>query len=432
MKLHAITLGCQMSAADGAETLARLRARGWDEARSPEEADAIFLTTCSVRGHAEQRALSLIGRLREWKAKDPERFLVVAGCVAERLGESLAKRFPHIDLVVGSKKAGSYADLVEQAVAVKNSESPQAIRNPAVPPGGTAVPLGDNAVPVVQSLTIMRGCSCACSYCIVPSVRGPELCRPAGEILAEARARVAGGTRELILLGQRVNAWRDGDADFADLLRELDALPGLQRLRFMSPHPALCGERLFAAMAGCRTVCEWLHLPVQSGSDRLLGLMGRGYTRFLDTARRLRAAVPGVVVSTDIIVGFPSETEAEFEETLGLVSELRPATAFCFKYSAREGTPAARSADDVPAPVKEERLAAVNAVVERFTTQALQEQAGRTVEVLAETPNFGRTRTGFKARWKSPTAPGTLARMRVSDATRRTLLGELHDPRTPS
>jgi tRNA-2-methylthio-N6-dimethylallyladenosine synthase len=431
MKLHAITLGCQMSAADGAETLASLRGRGWGTADSPEDADAIFLTTCSVRDHAEQRALSLIGRLREWKTRDPKRFLVVAGCVAERLGESLAKRFPHIDLVVGSKKAGSYADLVEQAVAVRNSESPKAIRNPAVPPGGTAVPSGGHAV--VQSLTIIRGCSCSCSYCIVPTVRGPELCRPRAEILAEARARIAGGARELILLGQRVNAWRDGGRDLADLLRELDALPGLLRLRFMSPHPALCDGRLLDAMASCPAVCEWLHLPAQSGSDRLLGLMGRGYTRerLLDTARRLRAAVRGVVVSTDIIVGFPSETDADLSETLSLIEELRPATAFCFKYSARQGTPAAKLADDVPASVKEERLAAVNAAVERFTTQALQDMAGKTVEVLAETPTFGRTRTGLKARWKSPAATGELVQLHVSGATRRTLLGDIHDPRTP-
>jgi tRNA-2-methylthio-N6-dimethylallyladenosine synthase len=161
--------------------------------------------------------------------------------------------------------------------------------------------------------------------------------------------------------------------------------------------------------------------------------MGRGYTleRLLDTARRLRAAVRGVVVSTDIIVGFPSETDADLSETLSLIEELRPATAFCFKYSARQGTPAAKLADDVPASVKEERLAAVNAAVERFTTQALQDMAGKTVEVLAETPTFGRTRTGLKARWESPAATGELVPLHVSGATRRTLLGDIHDPRTP-
>jgi len=282
----------------------------------------------------------------------------------------------------------------------------------------------------------MRGCSCACSYCIVPSVRGPEFCRPAQEILAEASSRIAQGASELTLLGQRVNAYQDGSTDFANLLRALDALPGLRRLRFMSPHPALCDARLSAAISQCPTVCEWLHLPAQSGCDRILGLMRRGYSRaqFLDTAARLRAAVPGVVISTDIIVGFPSETEADFAQTLTLIEELGPATAFCFKYSARAGTPAAALADDVPAPVKEERLAAVNAVVDRFTTQALEAQVGSTVEVLAETPTFGRTRTGFKARWKSPAAAGDLVQMHVAAATRRTLLahvGDIHEPHTP-
>ena len=221
--------------------------------------------------------------------------------------------------------------------------------------------------------------------------------------------------------------------DFPGLLRALDALPGLRRLRFMSPHPALCDDRLAAAVRECRAACQWIHLPAQSGSDRLLGLMRRGYSReqFLGTAERLRATIPGVVVSTDIIVGFPSETETDFAQTLTLLEELRPATAFCFKYSAREGTPAAGLADDVPAPVKEQRLAAVNAAVDRLTRQALDAQVGSIVEVLAETPTFGRTRTGFKARWRSPVAAGDLVSIRVDAATRRTLLGDIHEPHDP-
>jgi tRNA-2-methylthio-N6-dimethylallyladenosine synthase len=425
MKLHVITLGCQMSAADGAETAASLCRRGWEAAASPAQADAIFLTTCSVRRHAEQRALSLIGRLREWKAQDSRRLLVVAGCVAERLGPHLARRFPHVDLVVGARQAGRYADIVGEALEKIISASPQVTRKPAGPPRGPAVPLGGTPS---QHLTIMRGCSCACSYCIVPSVRGPECCRPAETIIDEARSRIQDGARELTLLGQRVNAYRSGGMDFPDLLRALDALPGLRRLRFMSPHPALCDDRLAAAIRECRTVCEWVHLPAQSGCDRILDLMRRGYSRkqFLDTAARLRQTLPGVVVSTDIIVGFPSETEADFAQTLTLLEALRPATAFCFKYSARENTPAAALEDDVPATVKEERLAAVNAVVDRFTRQALDAHVGGIVEVLAETSTFGRTRTGFKARWMSPAAAGDLVSMRVDAATRRTLLGDIH------
>ncbi len=429
MKFHVITLGCQMSAADGAETAADFRRRGWQATAVPAQADAIFLTTCSVRRHAEERALSLIGRLREWKAQDPRRLLVVAGCVAQRLGSRLTKRFPHIDCVVGARQAGHYAEIVAEALKDRISASPQAMPKPLATPRGAGIPLGGP----VQHLTIIRGCSCACSYCIVPSVRGSESCRPVEEILDEAHARIQNGARELTLLGQRVNAYRSDGMDFPDLLRALDALPGLRRLRFMSPHPTLCTDRLAAAIRECRTVCEWVHLPAQSGCDRILGLMRRGYSRqqFLDTAERLRATVPDVVISTDIIVGFPSETETDFTQTLTMLEELRPATAFCFKYSARETTPAAALADDVPAPVKEKRLAAVNAAVERLTRQALDAQVGGIVEVLAETSTFGRTRTGFKTRWQSPAAAGDLISIRVNSATRRTLLGDINEPNTP-
>jgi tRNA-2-methylthio-N6-dimethylallyladenosine synthase len=439
MKLHVITLGCQMSAADGTETAAALCRRGWQATAELEQADAILLTTCSVRRHAEQRALSLIGRLREWKAQDPSRFLAVAGCVAERLGERLTRRFPHVDLVVGSKKAASYADIVSEAMgnrleSLRAAQEKDAVARPQpepVPADAAAAPSVGNPV---QTLTIMRGCSCSCTYCIVPSVRGRESCRPADEIIHEARTRFQDGARELILLGQRVNAYRSADGmDFPDLLRALDALPGLRRLRFMSPHPALCDDRLAAAVRECRTACEWIHLPVQSGCDRILGMMRRGYTReqFLATAARLRATIPGVVISTDIIVGFPSETEADFAQTLTLLDELRPATVFCFKFSAREGTPAAMLTDDAPPSLKEQRLAAANAVVERLTRQALDSQVGSIVEVLAETPTFGRTRTGFKARWKSPVAAGDLVSMHVDAATRRTLLGDIDEPHNP-
>jgi tRNA-2-methylthio-N6-dimethylallyladenosine synthase len=201
----------------------------------------------------------------------------------------------------------------------------------------------------------------------------------------------------------------------------------------MSPHPALFDERLMTVIRNCRTVCEGIHLPAQSGCDRLLGMMRRGYTAedFSRTAARLRDAVPGVVLSTDIIVGFPSETETEFSQTLAWITALRPSTAFCFKYSAREGTAAASLPDDVPAPVKEERLAALNSLVDRLTEEALQARVGEDVEVLAETPGFGRTRGGFKVRWQGSAAPGSMAMIRIGSATRRTLLGDIHEPHNP-
>ena len=431
MKVHAITLGCQMSAADGAETVARLHRDGWRRAEGPDDADVIFLTTCSVRRHAEQRALSLIGRLRAWKARDPRRMLIVAGCVAERLGPRLTRRFPHVDLALGARTAGSYPEIVARHLEKglgRPAASPEG--SPCRTPSGSALASGAICAP----LTIMRGCACSCSYCVVPAVRGPEVCRSPGEIRAEARAKIAAGARELTLLGQRVNAYagfQDGhDVDFADLLRSLNDLPGLRRLRFMSPHPALCGERFVAALRECRTACASIHLPLQSGCDRLLALMRRGYTsaQFLDTAARLRRSIPGVVLSTDIIVGFPSETEADFAQTLALLEALRPATAFCFKYSPREDTASASWPDDVPEAVKKARLAALNTLVERLTAEALRSQVGGVVEVLAETPDFGRTGTGFKVRWARPAAPGSLVAVRVERTTRRTLLGDIHEP----
>ncbi|MFA6003805.1 MAG: radical SAM protein, partial [Elusimicrobiota bacterium] len=232
MRVHAITLGCQMSAADGYDTVAALARLGWQRADTPEQADAIVLTTCSVRKHAEHRAISLIGRLRAWKAAAPGRMLVIAGCVAERLGPELTRRFPYVDLVVGARQAGRYPELI--AAELNRRFAPAAI--PAGSP--CRAPSGNILAPSTATVTIMRGCDCACSYCIVPSVRGPETCRPPEDILAEVRAKVAAGAREVTLLGQRVNAYRFGrdgkTTDFPTLLRAVDRTEGLARLRFMS------------------------------------------------------------------------------------------------------------------------------------------------------------------------------------------------------
>ncbi|MDD5658038.1 MAG: MiaB/RimO family radical SAM methylthiotransferase [Elusimicrobia bacterium] len=450
MRVHAITLGCQMSAADGARIMDELGRRGLTPAPDPDSADAVVLTTCAVRAHAEQRALSLIGRLGAWRRADARRLLVVAGCVAERRGQGLIRRFPHVDLVIGARQADRYAELIYEAVTAKNMcrASPEIggtpsearhigarlqtslQRSPEKPGTYSSRPLAN----ICGNIIIMRGCDCRCAYCVVPLVRGPEVCRPPRDIVAEARAKTAAGARELTLLGQRVNAysWEEGGrrTDFADLLRELDAVPGLLRLRFMSPHPDRLDERVLDALAECARPAPFIHLPAQSGCDRILRLMRRGYTRaqFLRAADRLRRRVPGVVLSTDIIVGFSTETDAEFRESLELLTELRPATTFAFKYSAREGTPAAELEDDVPRETKERRLAELNGLVEELTLTALRTQVGKTVEVLAETPTFGRTGDGFKVKWANPARPGSLVRVRVRGATRRTLLGDSHEP----
>lgn len=428
MRLHTIALGCQMSAADGAELSAPLRRRGFGWAPNVDEADAVIISTCTVRQHAEDRALSLIGSLKPWKEADPARVLIVAGCAAERLKGWLEKRFPYVDLVSGAKQIEQYPELVQEALGSRFdalAEDRQSFADNIPFPSATGSP-------ATAFLTIMRGCNYSCSYCIVPAVRGRELYRPVETILDEAKKLVDSGVKEIMLLGQTVNSYaseRSGNkVRFADLLRLLDGLPGLERLRFMSPHPFFVDERLADAMAECRTVCEQLHMPAQSGSDRVLKLMKRNYTReaFLRKADVVRTRQPRVVFSTDIIVGFPTETDEDFEMTLSLVEQLAPASAYTFKYSPRESTESAAWPDDVPQQVKEERLGRLNAVVDRLTQDALRRQVGRTVQVLTEEAGFGKTREGFNARWEgAPGRPGERVSVRVTGASRRTLLGEI-------
>jgi tRNA-2-methylthio-N6-dimethylallyladenosine synthase len=398
----------------------------------PKDADAILISTCTVRDHAEHRALSLIGRLKPWKEQDPRRVLIVAGCAAQRLEGTLQERFPHIDLVVGAKSIESFPALVERALGARfDALAEGLIAGPPATPtqSGLAEPSKVSAY-----VTIMRGCNYSCAYCIVPDVRGRELYRPVETILAEARRKVEAGAGELVLLGQTVNSYASSfegrPVDFSDLLRLIDKTPGLSRLRFMSPHPYYFDDDVVAAMAECRTVCEQLHLPAQSGSDRILKLMRRNYTAasFMSKVDKIRRAMPGIVLSTDIIVGFPTETEADFERTLALVEELGPASAYCFKYSPREGTESARWPDDVPRDVKESRLAKLNGLVDRLTEAAMRSQIGKTVEVLSEETGFGRTRDGFKVKWKSSSGPGKIVAVRITGTTRRTLMGEADEP----
>lgn len=432
MRLHVVTFGCQMAVAEGEELAAPLEARGFTAVAEPEHADAVVLNTCTVREHAEHKALSLIGRLREWKERDPRRVLIVAGCAAERLGASLKLRFPHVDLVVGAKSIEDYPRVVEEALSARFdalAESREAFEGAPRPEArlgaGPLTPVGWGS-PVSAHVTIMRGCNYSCSYCIVPHVRGRELYRPWDAVLAESAAKVAAGARELVLLGQTVNSWREGERRFPDLLRAVGSLPGLLRLRFESPHPYFMDDAMAAAMAETPAARGLLHMPLQSGSDRLLGLMRRNYTAasFLDKAARLRARLPGIELSTDIIVGFPSETEADFERTLGLVSVLKPAWSYTFKYSPREGTEAAGLPDDVPAEVKESRLARLNGLCDALTAAKLKERVGRDVEVLDEQGGFGRAADGFKVGWTGMNAPGRLVRVRVTHAGPRTLRGE--------
>ncbi|OGR49456.1 MAG: tRNA (N6-isopentenyl adenosine(37)-C2)-methylthiotransferase MiaB [Elusimicrobia bacterium GWC2_65_9] len=429
MRLHVVALGCQMSVADGGELAQPLIARGMRPVAEPKDADVIIINTCTVRQHAEDKALSLIGRLKTWKDENPARILIVAGCAAERLGGRLSKRFPHVDLVVGAKVIDDYPRLVEEALAARFDLIVQRRGNFAAP----GVPFGWTS-PVCAQVTVMRGCNFSCSYCIVPAVRGRESYRAPEAVLAEVRAKTEAGAREIMLLGQTVNSWRRRDAAgrkrrFADLLRDVAAVPGVLRVRFESPHPHFVDDALISAMAEVPQVCGHLHLPLQSGSDRLLGLMRRnGSTAsFFEKARRLRSALPEIELSTDIIIGFPSETDDDFQRTLEAVERLRPAWAYTFKYSPREGTEAAGRPDDVPPEVKEERLARLNALCDGLNEKAMRSRVGRVVKILDETGGYGRARDGFRVKWGTPAAPGREFRVRVTGASKRTLLGECHE-----
>ena len=423
MKLHVAAFGCQMSSADGSEMAAPLKARGFGHAEDPADADAIILNTCTVRQHAEDKALSYIGRLRPWKDADPRRVLIVAGCAAERLGPWIQERFPFVDLVVGAKSIEDYPRVVEAALGAKFDALRESREAFAAPPPEPS--------PVSAFVTVMRGCNYSCSYCIVPAVRGRELYRPFETVMAEVRAKAAAGAREIVFLGQTVNSWRGEigarELRFPDLLRRAAEVEGVARLRFESPHPRFVDDALIAAIAETPAVCEQVHLPMQSGSDRVLKLMRRNYRaeELLAQARRLRAAVPGIELSTDIIVGFPSESEDDFARTLDAVRDLRPSWSYTFKYSPREGTEAAGMPDDAAPEVKEDRLARLNEACDRLTAEALDARVGKAVEVLDETGGFGRTRDGFKVRWDGPASAGTLASVTVTGTNGRILRGEI-------
>ncbi|HBL16772.1 MAG: hypothetical protein A2X36_00420 [Elusimicrobia bacterium GWA2_69_24] len=428
MKLHTIALGCQMSSADAEELSRPWLARGYTLTEDIGEADAVIVNTCTVRQHAEDRAASLIGRLRDWKEARPGRTLIVAGCAAERLGPRLRTRFPHVDLVVGARSIEDYPRLLAAAFP-----PPAPLPVPPLPPRSQVsmgAPSGERSTTgafrdgsPLAAVTITRGCDQRCGFCIVPSVRGPQRCRALADVLREVRARAEGGAREITLLGQTVNAWRDGERGFAELLRAAAGVPGVARLRFMSPHPLFLDPGTMAAMAECPTVAPHLHLPVQSGSDRILRAMGRGHgaEEYLDKVRALRRLRPELALSTDFIVGFPGEGEADFARTLELAEAGGFCSAYCYKFSARAGTPAAGLAGDLPLEVKEERLARLLGLVEARTRERLAGLVGRRVQVLLETPTDGRTQYHFRARLDGPGRPGSIVEAEVVGHTRTAL-----------
>ena len=411
-RVHIITFGCQMNEADSRDIAASFGRRGYTLTDDLKLADAVVVNTCTVRQRAEDKAISQIGRLRKWKLAKPDGKLFIVGCAAQKLGgKNIKNRFPFVDEVTGARDI----EYFEDALAAQLGPAPE-----------TGYP--DSALfrsPLSSYVTIMRGCSLKCSYCIVPAVRGPAVFLPPEEILEDARLKLAAGAKEIVLLGQTVNAYSHGKTTFSELLKKVLTLPGLARLRFMSPHPLYFDESFTAVLAGNPKLARYLHLPVQSGSDRILKAMRRGYTRaqYLGLLERLRAAVPELAVSTDFIVGYPGETEEDFADTLSLIKEGRFSMAYCFKYSPRSDKPEMASHLDEPA--MEARLEKLLAAVKKNSRLVLNERIGKIEEVLFETENYGRTSGNFGCRVKAGGAPGALSKALIEGADKNVLNGKV-------
>jgi tRNA-2-methylthio-N6-dimethylallyladenosine synthase len=380
-RVYVETYGCQMNVADSSLILGALGREGFVPTDSPEDADVLLVNTCAVRENAEQRVFGRVGELQRFTK--PGTVLGVVGCMAQRLGPELLAKVPRVDLVAGPDAYRNLPDLIRQAQGggrILDTEFRSWEHYEDVPQVREAGPMA--------FVTVQRGCDYKCTFCIVPYTRGPERSRTLGEVVAEVGQLVTTGITEVTLLGQTVNSYHDGTHDFGDLLRAVGAVDGIRRVRFTSPYPTDFTPRVIEAMAETPAVCEHVHLPVQSGSDAVLRRMLRRYTRarYLEVVAELRTAMPEITISTDIIVGFPGETEADVADTLSLVSEAGIDEAYTFLYSRREGTPAVRIPDQVPEEVGAERLQRLITHVRGQTRERNAGRVGTVHEVLVERP----------------------------------------------
>jgi tRNA-2-methylthio-N6-dimethylallyladenosine synthase len=427
-RYHVTTFGCQMNAHDSERIKGLLEELGLGEAPSQDEADVLVFNTCTIREKPDQRFAAHLGNARVLKERDPERVIAVGGCYAEAQRDRLFQLYPFVDLAFGP---GSIPHLGEW---LGTGGEGMARGSFGLDERSFAGRLPQRRERAFQAwVQISMGCNSVCAYCIVPAVRGREVSRRPGEIVAEVEHLARDGVREITLLGQNVNSYgRDVGSGFAELLRACDAVEGIDRIRFTSPHPKDFRAPVIAAMAECEAVCEHAHLPLQSGSSRVLKTMRRTYSRerYLRLVDELRAAIPDLALTTDLIVGFPGETEAEFEETVSAVEEVGYDSAFTFVYSPRQGTEAAAMPDQVPEDVKRERIERLIETVQHVAERRNRERVGRVEEVLVEGQSRtdeaflrGRTRRNTTVVFSGSTSPGQLVDVRIEDATSTTLRG---------
>jgi tRNA-2-methylthio-N6-dimethylallyladenosine synthase len=419
------TYGCQMNERDSEQVAHSLMARGYEPVSKESEADVVLLNTCSVRDMADQKALGKMGMLGRMAKERPHVVFAFLGCMAQARGASLLKNLPHVDLVVGTQKFHRVADYVDQLVARKATRPAVApyhsnramddlrfsIVDVAEEPGSQSTIRDQQLAPrqATAFVSIMQGCNMHCTFCIVPETRGAERSRSIDEIGSEVRDLVSRGVKEITLLGQIVNLYGrhefrtiDNKSPFVQLLEAVHDVDGLERLRFTSPHPIGFRDDLIDAIARLPKLAEHVHLPLQSGSNKILKAMHRAYTaeKYVDLVRRIRRARDGIAITTDIIVGFPGETEADYKQTRRLVEEIQFDNAFVFRYSSRRATPAAEMPDQIDEHTKEERNRDLLRVVNESNRRSLERLVGRDVKVLCEGPSktnparlMGRTRT---------------------------------------
>ena len=429
------TFGCQMNEHDSERIAGLLEADGMEAAADLDDADVVVLNTCCIRENADNKLYGNLGHLKSLKDRRPELQIAVAGCLAQKDRELIQARAPHTDVVFGTHNVASAVTLLERA----RSEGPvmEILEESDAFP--SALPARRD-VPWAAWVTIQIGCDNSCAFCIVPAVRGREISRPPDEVVGEVERLAAAGAVEVTLLGQNVNSYgRDLTSRrplFASLLGRVGAVPGIRRVRWTSPHPKDLRPETIDAMATVPAVCEHLHLPLQSGSDRVLAAMHRGYTaeRYLEKLAAARAAVPDLAVTTDVIVGFPGETEGDFTATLEVVAEAHYDSAYTFVFSPRPGTEAATRTDRFVAPdVVAERFERLRVVVERSALSRHRARVGRVEEVVVEGPSrkdaavlTGRTRQNKLVHFAADAlAPGTFAAVRVTGAAPHHLRGEL-------
>ena len=429
--------GCQMNVSDAERMEGQLETIGYARTEDMAAADLILLNTCCVRETAEDKVYGKIGEIKHLKEKNPALIFGITGCMAQKEGDALIHRAPHIDFVLGTNKVHELTRVVREVEAEHGHVVDTSL-------GETELP--EQNAPIARAGTlsawvpIMYGCNNFCTYCIVPYVRGRERSRAPEDIVREVEQAVQQGYKEVTLLGQNVNSYgkvdgKPGETDFADLLAMVDAVPGIERVRFMTSHPKDLSDKLIGTIANGKHLCEHIHLPVQYGSDKILKAMNRVYTveSYRALVGRIRAAIPDVALTTDLIVGFPGETDEDFAEMLDFLREIRYDSAYTFLYSKRSGTPAAKMAGQVPEDVKKERLNALMAVQNEISKEINDKLLGTEQEIMVEGPSKhdeavwqGRTRQNKLVLFPhADEAPGDFIRIRITHPQTWVLKGEV-------